>query len=358
MRTEPGFKPSASLRAILSTGPVRLAVFASVFIVLSIAAPLIILFQLDPDQRSTASSLVTAPFALLCALMLLVYFATDGLRLHHTLRALGHSLPGSNMSKLVFINILFSNLTPMATGGGLAQIWYLRRHGVHYGTAAAATSVRTVLAMLLIFIPAPIAFALIDPTPERIASDWGPFVLGGAAALYLIGTGLMLARPMWLTHLVASLLSVLTKHDVVSAARSQRWIFRLRRETLRFSRGIRCYLAGSKLDVLLSIAYTAGFLLTLFSFPALITSALGYDPGYWLTVGLMTITTLIAYVAPTPGASGVAEGAFALLFASRLGATDLVVAVVLWRFLTIYLGMLIGALIVAYEVMRRRRSRA
>jgi uncharacterized protein (TIRG00374 family) len=112
------------------------------------------------------------------------------------------------------------------------------------------------------------------------------------------------------------------------------------------------------LDVLLSLFYTAGFLLTLFSIPALIVFSLGYDAGYWMTVGLMAITTFIAYVAPTPGASGIAEGSFALLFAGAIGTADLVMLVVLWRFLTIYLGMLLGVLAVVHELLRGGKSRA
>ena len=72
------------------------------------------------------------------AALLLIYFMADGLRLHYTLKALGHRLPLRKIFRLVFINLFFSNVTPMATGGGFAQIWYLTRHGVPVARATAA----------------------------------------------------------------------------------------------------------------------------------------------------------------------------------------------------------------------------
>lgn len=84
------------------------------------------------------------------------------------------------------------------------------------------------------------------------------------------------------------------------------------------------------------------FLLALFSFPALIFWALGYDLSYWLSLAKMVITTFIMYFSPTPGGSGIAEGVFGRFFSADLLTTHLVLAVVVWRTLTIYLGMLIG----------------
>jgi hypothetical protein len=347
-----------AVRTILNIGPVRLGFFGFAFLVLSVAVPLIIFRELDLEQVLAVRRIASVPSATFCVLLLLVYFASDGLRLHHTLRTLGHALPGRKMAKLVFINILFSNLTPMATGGGLAQVWYLRRHGVHYGTAAAATTMRTVLAMLLIFIPAPFAFAIIDPVSERFSADWLPALLGGTAVVYLSSFGLILARPMWIVGVVASLLRALNAVRIVSTERSRRWLSGLRRETIRFSRGMRAYLTGPRTHILLSVIYTVIFLLALFSFPALILFGLGYDVDFWTTIGMMTIATFVAYLAPTPGAAGVAEGSFALLFSTRLDAPDLVLAVVIWRFLTIYLGMIVGITVILHELWPVRRRRA
>lgn len=51
-----------------------------------------------------------------------VYYLSDGLRLYHVLRALDVTLRFGKLMPLVFINILFSNVTPLASGGGFALV--------------------------------------------------------------------------------------------------------------------------------------------------------------------------------------------------------------------------------------------
>lgn len=66
-------------------------------------------------------------------------------------------------------------------------------------------------------------------------------------------------------------------------------------------------------------------------------------------MGLLVATTFVMYFAPTPGASGVAEGVFGLVFAGIVTASHLVLVTLAWRFLTVYLGMLVGIVITVHE---------
>ncbi len=52
--------------------------------------------------------------------------------------------------------------------------------------------------------------------------------------------------------------------------------------------------------------------------------------------------------------SWLAEGVFGLFFASLVHASELVGIILVWRFLTIYLGMLIGVPVTLHELARRR----
>ena len=57
------------------------------------------------------------------------------------------------------------------------------------------------------------------------------------------------------------------------------------------------------------------------------------------------VTTFIMYFAPTPGASGISEGVFGSFFNDILANNHLLLVTFSWRFLTIYLGMLLGLFI-------------
>jgi uncharacterized membrane protein YbhN (UPF0104 family) len=58
------------------------------------------------------------------------------------------------------------------------------------------------------------------------------------------------------------------------------------------------------------------------------------------------------YFAPTPGAAGIAEGVFGAFFSTMLSADHLLLVILAWRFLSIYLGMLIGMCIMLLEIIK------
>jgi len=103
------------------------------------------------------------------------------------------------------------------------------------------------------------------------------------------------------------------------------------------------------------VVFTAVFLLSLFSFPALLIHGLGYEVDYLTTLGLLVVTTFIMYFSPTPGASGISEGVFGSFFRDILSGNHLVLVTIAWRFLTIYLGMLIGLLVMQRELIKSHR---
>lgn len=125
---------------------------------------------------------------------------------------------------------------------------------------------------------------------------------------------------------------------------------------LRFSNSFGDYLNGPKRFVALSVIFTFVFLLSLFSFPALLISALDYEVDYLVSTGLLAVTTFVMYFSPTPGASGISEGVFGSFFRDILTANHLVLVTLGWRFITIYLGMLAGLVILQRELVRNRRE--
>jgi len=70
------------------------------------------------------------------------------------------------------------------------------------------------------------------------------------------------------------------------------------------------------------------------------------------------LTTFVMYFAPTPGASGVSEGVFGSFFAQFVQSHHLLLIIFSWRFITIYLGMLIGMVTLQYEMLASRRKGA
>ncbi|SOB78206.1 hypothetical protein SAMN04488490_4068 [Marinobacter sp. LV10R510-11A] len=334
----------------------RLILFSLLFIVLTAAGLYTVYDQFAGHNISFDTQLIAPQALAAVAALLLVYFISDGLRLHFTLRALGHRLSFLVIFRLVFINLFFSNVTPMATGGGFAQIWYLHRHGIPVGRATAATTIRTVLAVLFIFSLTPVFLLTLDAFDgQAITGDLG-FALAIFILLYLGFFIVLLFRTRWLIGPLSSLLRLLNRWHLISDTRHKHWQFKARREMLRFSHSFSDYLRGRPLFVALSVLFTAVFLLSLFSFPALLIYSLGYDVNYVISLGLLVVTTFIMYFSPTPGASGISESVFGSFFNDILSGNHLILVIVSWRLVTIYLGMIVGLIVLQRELIRNRRT--
>ncbi|WP_347331965.1 lysylphosphatidylglycerol synthase transmembrane domain-containing protein [Marinimicrobium locisalis] len=336
----------------------RLILFGILFVVLTIAGLYSVYGQFAGREVKFDTRLVQPWVLLALAALLAVYYISDALRLGYTLQALGHRLPFRKLLSLVFINLFFSNITPMATGGGFAQIWFLQREGIPIGHATAATTMRTLLAVAFIFSLTPVALIALP----MFNGDWLPADIGVALALFITGYlgffTIVIFRTRWLIAPLSHLLRCLHRWHLLSDRRHQRWQYKARREMLRFSQAFGEYWSGSHWAVFLSVFFTAVFLLSLFSFPALLLLALDYSVNYLTTVALLLITTFIMYFSPTPGASGISEGVFGHFFRNLVSGPHLLLVTVAWRLLTIYLGMLIGLIIfrrtLARELLAQR----
>jgi len=330
----------------------RLPLFALIFISLTAIGLAVVYRDVANEGLVFDRRLLQPGFLAAAAALLLLHWYTDGARLHYTLRALGHDIPPTGMVKLVFINLFFSNITPLVTGGGFAQIWYLRRLGVPVGTGTSATTIRTMIVMVLIFAATPVLLLVIPRLQDVPLRGQFLFYLLLILLAYLAFFGFALLRPQWLLAPTHGLLKGMRWLRMISSRRHRDWRFAAERELLHFARGFRDYFRGGWGNVLLSLANSVLYLVTLFSFPALILVALGYEIDWFLVLGLMTVLTFIMYFSPTPGAAGIAEGVFGFLFADLAQASHLLLVVVAWRFLSAHLGMLIGAVITHREVAR------
>lgn len=333
----------------------RMLGFGLLFLALSLGVPYAIQRELGGQWPGLDARLLQVEFLLACLAILLVYFASDGLRLWFLTRSLGYRIPARQITPLVFINVLVANVTPMGAGGGLAQIWYLRHLGMPVGAATAAATLRTLLASLGIFLPALFLLWFRPVLAGRFLDPGWAYGLGLLAAIYLAGFALVFWRLRWVLGWLKTLLSTAARWRWISVARQRRWYFTLRRETVRFAVAMRIFAHCRGVDFWLAVISTAIFLLSLFCIPALLLWGMGYPVAFFDTLGLSNIVIFVMYFAPTPGAAGVAEGVFGLLFASQVAGKDLLTLVLGWRFLTVHLAMLLGIPLLAYFIWRGRR---
>jgi glycosyltransferase 2 family protein len=327
-----------------------------VFVVLSLCSIGVVNHLVAAGPLRIPPGLLSTAFLTQLAMLLLAYFFMDGLRLYCVVRALGYRVGLVCMARLVFINIFVSNITPLATGGGLAQIVYLRGQGVPVGAATAATSIRTVLAALVLFAAAP---AILWSNPEFYQACLNRLVLTTVtvvSGLYLVLSWVLAFRLDWAKRAIFSGLALLGAVHLLGAARVGRLRRKALREVTNFSRAIHLFVHGNPVWSCLAVGATLLFLILLFSFSIVIIQGLGYAISSWTILAVQAVVTFFTYFAPTPGGTGVAEGGYGLLFAQLIRIQDLLVLTVLWRFCTIYCGMVFGGGILLWDLCRHNRS--
>ncbi|MFO7818952.1 MAG: lysylphosphatidylglycerol synthase transmembrane domain-containing protein [Halanaerobacter sp.] len=275
-------------------------------------------------------------------LLLFLYYIFDGLRLYYVLKTLNTDIDFKHIVKLVFINLFISNVTPFATGGGFVQIYFLNKKGISLGNATAATTIRTVLATMFFFIATPLIILTGESYTKVIPKETILFYISLFSILYFSFFYIVIFKNRLLKKILYNLLRFIKNKEVISKAKFRELCQNLFEEIDIFSDNLNYFLKGSKKDVLSTLISTLLFLLAEFSFSVVLIYGLGYEVSTISIIFMQVIVVFSMYFAPTPGATGVAEGSYSLLFARFVNSSDIVPLIFAWRFLTKYIGMLIG----------------
>ncbi|GBE14385.1 hypothetical protein BMS3Abin14_00426 [bacterium BMS3Abin14] len=329
---------------------------AGLFFLLSFTSIYFVHRIFSGGQLSIAPNLLSVRVISVLAVLLVLYFLADGLRLYCVIRAMGFRIPFAYIIKLVFVNIFVSNVTPLATGGGVVQVYFMKQKGMPVGEATAATSIRTILAALILFTLTPV---IIWAEPNLFGMFLHRSLLYGIAGfscLYLAVFWVILFRIGVIKRWMFRVLMLLNILKIVSRRRSRSLFMKISRELNLFSNAFKRYFRYSPGWAALSCACTALFLLLLFSFSVVLIRALGYQVPLLTVLSFQVVVTFFMYFAPTPGAAGVAEGGYGLLFVQLVQKQDITLLTLSWRFLTIYVGVLIGIFVIYKEIFNRGKA--
>lgn len=306
------------------------------------------------SQGSNLDVIFSFPINILISLfaLLFFYFIFDGLRLYFVLKTLNAEISFWNVYKLVFINIFISNITPLATGGGFAQVYFLQKKGVPLGKSSAAVVIRTLLSATMLFLSVPLIVFRNQSTLNLLPGDYVFFYLGVFLGLYILIFYLLIFKLRMIMKVIYKFFYFLKSKHLLSKKRFRKVIRYIFEHLELFSEDLAFFIQGQKIHVFLSFLFTAIFLLAEFSFSYLVLRGLGYQISFFRILSLQLLVVFIMYFAPTPGAAGIAEGGYSLLFARFVDQSDLFPLLFYWRFFSKYIGILIGIFVFFYLIIK------
>ncbi len=330
-----------------------------VFILISYLSILYIFNHLSNHTALISLNLLNLHVWVQLFILLILFYLLDTLRLFYILKTLNMHVGFLYMIKLTFINIFISNITPFATGGGFAQIYFLNRKGIPLGGATAASSMRTLLPILFFFITTPVIL-LFNQRFLTLFSGQHKIYIYLLVILYIclmVVFYKLIKNPAILKYIFSNIINLLNRIHLIKNNKLPIIQKKISVEIDSFSKNISYFFLGKKLNIIISLTLTILYLLVLFLFPVLLLNGLHYKISPFTVIAIQIVITFMTYFAPTPGATGVAEGGFSLIFSSFVLKKDLVFLTFSWRFFTMYLGVLIGLFVFYYEVFFGKRQK-
>lgn len=254
--------------------------------------------------------------------------------------------------EIVLLGRFFNSVTPFATGGQPAQVYYMSVKK-HFGLAESTGILVVKFLVYQVTITIYGMFVLVWAYPiakryvQHLASlSFIGFTVNSFVVFLIFFFSLNERVGLGLLRFIVKILSffkvIKETNDIesrmVTEVRKFRDVFK---SVLKFP--VRTVFMG----ILVLAQYISLMILPYFAYRAL--GFQGESP--WKIVGMQSILTLFVAFIPTPGSSGAQEGAFYLFYKS-IFSDSIAAGLIVWRFFSFYLNIIVGSLMLP----RMRRS--
>ena len=328
----------------------------NIFLIFALAAAVLWL-TLRKDGPEVLATLKNASIPAVIGLVLLMVF--ERLVLGWSLKLECNQTYPHYTLKQGFINAytagLFCNITPGASGGQVAQGYIFRKQGIPVSSSIGILWLDFIVYQTTMTLFVLLLLILRFSYFYRNFSKFFLIVIAGFAVsagiiffLYLLANSPRFYR--WLT---TSGLKIGHKlHIVRNIEEAQE---KLDKSLYEFSKEIVVLRTHKKMIVMLSAADLIR-LLIYYSIPYFCAVALKIEvhPSQLLDIiALSSYVAMINAFLPMPGSSGGTEATFILMFSTIFARPDAASIMILWRFVTFYQTLIIGAFVFMYGRMQK-----
>ena len=301
------------------------------------------------------------PFLLLALGAMVGYVGCEALCTKQILGRLGHAVPYRQCLGYSFVGFYVSSITPSATGGQPAQIYYMSRDQIPAAHGALNMMLIAACYQAATLIWGGGAWLLLPQVRRLTAGGWGLLLICGAAVMVLLtlGMAMVMFLPSPVRRICQGALGLLTALHILQNPQSARE--KIDRQLAEYAQGAACIKRnpGLTLRVLGLCLVQLGLL---FSVPWAVYLAFGLTGSGWIQVaGVQALVTLAVCNLPLPGAVGPAEGTFVAAFTPIFGVSLATPAMLVSRGISFYAFLIISSAVAAavhFRTSRQARERA
>ena len=312
----------------------------------------------DNDLPTTIKTLTQMDMgnALLCVLCFFCFLASEALSMMYFLYRRGYRITFAYAMYVTIAGQYYSCVTPGASGGQPMQIYYLHQRYVPTGVATSALVTRFFAFQFMLSVLSTLFWIAYGPfVREQIGGSMWVLIIG---YIYNLFTCALVILFSFLRGPVRTVIRFLTRcggkfHLLKNPEKTQeKWM----REVDVFHESMQGIRHKPK-DVLIQLLLGCVQLLSLMSILWFVYRGLDLSGATW---GQVVTLDLLEYISaaytPLPGASGAQEVVFSIYFGHLFHGASMFAGLLLWRFFTYYIFIIVGGIIVAVVGLREGKT--
>ncbi len=282
---------------------------------------------------------------LVCVILLVIMaWAFDALKLFFVVRAAGEKISYKLAVLLNWLRYFGCAITPMQSGGGPFQVYFLFRNRIPIGKGVAITLTSTLMTLFQLGLIVPVALFL---QPELLQ---GRKLLQGVFSYVLVFVlvswsivVISLLRPRVIKKWAGGITLLLKRWGFFKPVKVLRVVRRINREIDTYNKNFRVFFSSGMPLFAVGFLFSCLQMLAMFSILPCLIWSVGLEVSFIEAFLAQALFLFILYFVPTPGASGVAEGGGAAIFSFLVPWNVAGVMAITWRFFTEYLSIAMGA---------------
>lgn len=309
---------------------------------------------LDPHLKDIGEAFyrIRLPWIIGGILCMVFFWFMDAVILKYCLTTIFEPTGFKECITVTLIGHYYHSVTPFASGGQPAQIYYLAQFGVPAGYSTSALIIKYLIYQTVLSLYCSVAFAfksrfILSHTSVVFWISLIGFIInaGAVVLIYSLSVNYTLIR-----KIVLGILKFFYRIRIVKDLEK----IKSRLETVveDFHRSI-CMISGNYRAIFSVGAMTIVQLIFYFSITYFIYRAFGLnDSTLWDIIFVQSFLYLAVSYFPTPGAMGASEGGFYIFFQWFFPSNLIFVSMLFWRLISYYMNILVGGSVILVRSIR------
>lgn len=321
------------------------------FNILIIATFYILLKDQDISQLFNIVSNAKGQYIVIAIIALIIYVLCEAINIDRTLKALGEKSTFLRNIKYALIGFFFSSITPAASGGQPMQIYYMYKDKISVANST-LTLLINLTSMQIVTISLAIISVIFNPGILRKGLI-GFFVLGIAlntTALLLLFMAIFSKKG--LNKLISWAVTIMKKIKIRNVEEKQE---KLENQVSKYQENSE-YIKQNKKLILKTIITAYIQFIALYSISYWVYLSFGLsESSIFKVIAMQAILYATVSGIPSPGAVGVSEGGFVLIFKTIYSEAMISSAMLLNRGINFYLLVIISGAVVILNTLKGKK---